>query len=81
MCLARLGRLLGYSEVGGETFVSLFEIDLGWAPRLDGSATFARMLVLTNEMTRFERRGIYAARVRNASTMGSQLFLFQISAI
>ena len=43
MCLARFGRIFGCSEVGGDAFVSLCAIDLGWVPRLDGRGASAQM--------------------------------------
>jgi len=43
-----------------------------WVPILDGLAGFRRNSQLGRGLPWFERRGIYAARVLNASTMGSQ---------
>lgn len=52
-----------------------FEIRPGWVPSLDGPVVFARMLRSTNELTWFEYLLIYAAKVLNASGVGSQLHL------
>jgi len=49
-------------------------------PTLDGSVIFARMVLSSNELTWFEQREIYAAKVRNASKVGSQLHTLQVAA-
>src|SRR5438067_12593696 len=50
-----------------------FEIDPNWVPRLDANTTLDCMPASAKELTRFERREIYAARVRIASDVGSQI--------
>jgi hypothetical protein len=42
-------------------------------PSLDAITTLDCMPACTKELTRFERRGIYTAKVRNASSVGSQI--------
>jgi len=44
-----------------------------WIPSLDANAIIDCKTACTKELTRFEQRGIYAARVRNASSVGSRL--------
>lgn len=51
--------------------MSQFEIDPTWAPRLDESAIFTRTFLYANELAAFEHLGIYAAKVINASSVGS----------
>ncbi len=48
----------------------MVQIHPDWVPRLDGPVGFARVLLSTNDLTRFERRGIYAAMVLIASSVG-----------
>jgi hypothetical protein len=48
-----------------------FETCPDWVPSLDAIATIDCMPACTKELTRFERTGIYAARVRNVSRLGS----------
>lgn len=49
-----------------------FEMHPRWAPSLDEPIVFADMILLRKDLNRFEQRGIYAARVLNASNVGSQ---------
>lgn len=51
-------------------FVAQFEIDPVWVPSLDRFASFTRMFLSSNQLTWFEQRGIYAARVLNTSSVG-----------
>ena len=55
-----------------------YETYPSWVPNLDGYVGFVRKLLPGNELMWFERTLIYAARVLNASKMGSQSnsFLF-----
>ena len=43
-----------------------------WAPRLDGRGVLAQMLLGARTLCRFERVGINATKVLNASSVGSQ---------
>jgi len=43
-----------------------------WAPRLDGRGVLAQMLLGVRMLCRFERVGINATKVLNASSVGSQ---------
>jgi hypothetical protein len=56
-----------------------FEIDPGWVPSLDGRDLSARKQLLSNELIRFERTTFYAARVLNASSVGSQKDRLELS--
>ena len=58
-----------------------FEIDPVWVPRPDVPAGFVHIKISANDLSRFERSPFYAAKVLIASSVGSQLFLFDISAI
>jgi hypothetical protein len=49
-----------------------YETHPSWVPNLDGYVAFVRKLLPGNELMWFERALIYAARVLNASKMGSQ---------
>ena len=51
-----------------------YETYPSWVPNLDGYVGFVRKLLPGNELMWFERTLIYAARVLNASKMGSQFF-------
>jgi hypothetical protein len=44
-----------------------------WAPSLDKPVALSRMIQLGKDLYRFEQRGIYAARVLIASSVGSQI--------
>jgi hypothetical protein len=55
-----------------------FETCPDWVPSLDAIATFDCMPACTKELTRFER--IYAAKVRNVSSVGSQFKSFRFNA-
>ena len=50
-----------------------------WVPNLDGYVGFVRKLLPGNELMWFERTLIYAARVLNASKMGSQIKSFSFN--
>jgi hypothetical protein len=52
-----------------------------WAPRLDAVANFVQKAMSTNDLTRFEHLGIYAAKVRNVSRLGSQISIPEARAI
>jgi len=43
-----------------------------WLPKLDGRGVLAQMLLGARMLCRFEQVGINAAKVLNASTVGSQ---------
>jgi hypothetical protein len=58
--------------------VSEFEYNPDWVPNLDAMPTLDCMPACTKELTRFELRGIYAARVLNASMMGQQKSPFRV---
>jgi hypothetical protein len=51
---------------------SRFEMHPSWVPSLDEPSVFDHMLQLRKDLDRFEQRGIYAAKVLNASSVGSQ---------
>ena len=60
---------------------SVFETCPLWAPSLDGRLISTLMFLPTKDLTWFEQPGIWAAKVRNVSSVGSQLFLLHVCAI
>ena len=50
-------------------------------PAMDSGQRFVRITLKTMPVHGFDHRANWEAKVRNVSRLGSQLFLFQISAI
>jgi len=61
--------------------LTLFETDLGWAPSLDGRASFARMPLARKELEWFEQIRVQATKVRNVSRLGSHTSIPEARAI
>ena len=58
-----------------------FETCPNWGPSVDTHRRPTRISLKGLRFHQFDHSVSWLAKVRNASTMGSQLFLFQISAI
>lgn len=67
-------RIVGNPEVESET-VRRFEIHPLWVPSLDAIWRFPQMLLGTEDLYRFERMGIYAAKVLDASSVGRHVII------
>ena len=50
------------------------ELHPSWLPSLDGLAAPKKMILRTSDLCRFERTPFHAAKVRNVSRVGSQIF-------